>query len=93
VKHLKRVLGIAGFLLALAYAADSLSVRIPIPPSRQVYGAVTVRPYYDVPQKSGKSVFYFLDPQKRTCVNSLFPQMGYSPCWFLRRHARQRIPM
>jgi len=43
--------------------------------------------------KSGKSDFYFLDPQKQTCVNSLFPHLGYKPCWYLRKHTHPRIAM
>jgi hypothetical protein len=78
-------------LFALLYAGDYAVVRIPIPSSRNPYGEVTVRPYLDVKLKNGKSDLYFLDPQKKTCVNSLFPHMGYTPCWYLRGHARQRI--
>jgi hypothetical protein len=84
---------IIGGLLVLVYVGDYASVRIPIPSGRNPYSTVTVRPYYDVTLKSGKSEFYFLDPQKRTCVNSLFSHMGYSPCWYLRKHTRQRIQM
>jgi hypothetical protein len=25
-----------------------------------------------------------------TCVHSLFPHMGYQPCWYLSRHSEQR---
>ena len=80
-------------MLALVYGADYAWVRIPIPKGRALYGAVTVRPYYDVALKSGKSDFYFLDPQRQTCVNSLFPHLGYSPCWYLRKHTHPRISM
>jgi len=80
-------------LLALVYAGDYTSLRIPIPKGRPAYGTVVVRPYYDVGLKSGKSDFYFLEPQRQTCVNSLFPHLGYKPCWYLRRHARPRIAM
>ena len=80
-------------MLALVYAADYAWVRIPIPKSRALYGAVTVRPYYDVTLKSGKSDFYFLDPKQQTCVNSLFPHLGYDPCWYLRKHTHPRISM
>jgi hypothetical protein len=87
----KRIALIGAMVLALLYAGDYAAVRIPIPSSRNPFGVVTVRPYYDVRLKSGKSEYYFLDPKKQTCVNSLFPHMGYAPCWYLRRHARQRI--
>ena len=93
MKLVKRIALITAGLLALVYAGDYSSVRIPIPTGRAAYGTVTVRPYYDVGLKSGKSDFYFLDPQKQTCVNSLFPHMGYPPCWYLRKHAHPRIKM
>jgi len=80
-------------LLALVYAADYAVVRIPIPQGRAVYGSVTVRPYYDVGLKGGKSEFYFLDPQNQPCVNSLFPHLGFNPCWYVRKHTHPRIAM
>jgi hypothetical protein len=93
VKLVKKIaLTIVG-LCALLYVGDYASVRIPIPKGRDTYSTVTVRPYYDVGLKSGKSEFYFLDPQKQTCVNSLFPHLGYKPCWYVRKHTHQRIAM
>lgn len=93
MKLIWRVALIIVGLLALVYAGDYASVRIPIPKGRSPYSTVTVRPYYDVGLKSGKSEFYFLDPRKQTCVNSLFPHLGYSPCWYVRKHSRPRIAM
>jgi len=78
-------------VLVLFYAADYLVVRIPIPKSRPAFGTVTVRPYYDVTLKDGKSEFYFADPRQQTCVNSLLPHLGYPPCWYLRKHTHPRI--
>ncbi len=93
MKLLKRIaLVLVGFA-ALLYLVDYAALRIPIPRGRAQYGTVTVRSYYDVGLKSGKSEFYFLDPRKQTCVNSLFPHQGYTPCWYLREHARQKIAM
>ena len=93
MKLIKRVALILAGLLALVYLGDYAAVRLPIPRGRNVFGTVTVRPYYAVTLKNGKSDFYFLDSQKRTCVNSLFPHMGYAPCWYLENHKRQRIQM
>jgi hypothetical protein len=39
-----------------------------------------------VQQKDGKTEYEEGDPETQTCVNSLFPHLGYSPCWYLRRH-------
>lgn len=93
MKLLRRAALIVVGLIVLVYVVDYASVRIPIPKGRAVLSTVLVRPYYDVGLKSGKSEFYFLDPKKQTCVNSLFPQLGYPPCWYLRKHTHQRIPM
>jgi len=93
VKLIRTIGWIVVGLLALVYAADYSAARFRFPQSHQPLGAVTVRPYYAVPQKSGKSEFYFLDPKVQTCVNSLFPHFGYNPCWYVKRHARQRINM
>ncbi len=93
MKLLMRIALIIVMLLALLYAGDYASVRIPIPKGRAPFSTVIVRPYYDVTLKSGKSDFYFLDPQKQTCVNSLFPHLGYNPCWYVRKHTHPRIAM
>jgi hypothetical protein len=93
MKLIKRTALIIISLLALVYAGDYASVRIPIPSGRNPYSTVRVRPYLDVPLKSGKSDLYFLPPQQQTCVNSLFPHLGYSPCWYLRKHTHPRIRM
>ena len=65
MKLVKRIALITAGLLALLYAGDYASVRIPIPKGRAPYSTVTVRPYYDVGLKSGKSDFYFLTPKSR----------------------------
>jgi hypothetical protein len=93
VKLVRRIFFIAVALLAGVYGGDYLSVRVPIPPGRAAFGTVSVRPYYDVTLKSGKSDLYFLDSQQQTCVNSLFPHLGYTPCWYLRKHPHPRISM
>lgn len=55
------------------------------------YGAVTVSTYYAIHQKNGKTEFQTLDPQSQTCVNSIFPHQGLSPCWYLSRHPEKQI--
>jgi hypothetical protein len=93
MKRVKRLVLVVIASIVLVYLADYLAVRIPIPKSRAAYATVTVRPYYDVALKSGKSDLYILDPQQQTCVNSIFPHMGFTPCWYLRKHTHPRIAM
>jgi hypothetical protein len=76
--------------VTLLYVFDYVWVRAHLPASMQ---SMTVYPYYDVKQRSGKSEFYMLDPQTRTCVQAIFPHMGSSPCWYLRKHLHQKIDM
>ncbi len=91
LRYLKRgLLGIV-LVLALVYVSDDLTVRLPIPRSRNPYGTVRVRRYYAVPLKDQKTEFFQGDAQTVTCVHSLFPHFGYSPCWYLERHKVQRI--
>jgi hypothetical protein len=90
---MKRVALIVLVLFTLLYAGDYASVRFRIPKGRKPFGVVKIRPYYDVPQKNGKPEFYFLQPQNQVCVHSLFPHLGYNPCWYVRRHAQERIDL
>jgi len=77
--------------VAAVYAVDFLSIRVPIPPSRQTLGKVRVRPEWVVRLKNGKDDISFGDPEVDTCSNSLFPQMGYTPCWYMQRHQNKEI--
>ena len=82
-----------GFLAAIVvfYAAEDLSVRYRIPRAREPLGTVVVQRYDAIPQKNGKVKFDFEQPVNQTCVRTLLPHLGYSACWYLRRHAEQRI--
>jgi hypothetical protein len=83
---------LAGLLiLAALYVGDDLSIRYRIPASRQPFGTITVERYDAIPEKNGKVEFGFEPPAEQTCVHSLVPHMGYPPCWYLSRHAEQRI--
>src|ERR1700746_2896710 len=76
---------------AILYVADDLSVRYGIPEGRQRFGTVTVQRYDAISEKSNRTEFVFESPLILTCVHSLFPHMGYQPCWYLTRHTEQRI--
>ncbi len=89
-KKLKQVLFASLALLAFAYAADDVSVRYKLPAGRQAFGSIQVRKVYAVKRKNGSTEFLFDDPVGVTCVNSLVPHMGLSPCWYLERHTEQR---
>ncbi len=53
-------------------------------------------PNLAIPEKNGKTE-YQVDAQNPeqivTCVHSLFPHYGYSPCWYVKPRINQPIPM
>jgi hypothetical protein len=79
--------------LALLYASDYLILRYRVAANRNPYGTVTVQPYYAVPRKDHRTEYLFDDPRDETCVHSLFPHLGDSPCWYLNRNKQKRINM
>jgi hypothetical protein len=80
-------------LAALLFVGDFAVLRYRVAAGTQAFGKVTVRPYYAVRLKSGKTEFLFQDTREETCVNSLFPHLSRTPCWYLRRHPDQRTPI
>ena len=93
--QVKRALGLsAAALLAalvLLYAGDYLSLRYRIPHHREQFGKVTVYTYYAIEKKANKIEFDYAGAEDVPCVHSIFPHFGYSPCWYLSRHAEKRI--
>jgi hypothetical protein len=77
--------------LAIVYACDYASVRFHIPKSRQPFGTVTIQRYDAISEKNNRTEFVYEDPVTQPCVHSIFPHLGYQPCWYLSRHAEQRI--
>jgi hypothetical protein len=75
------------------FVCDYLSVRYRIPKNRDPFGAVKIQRYYAIRLKDGKTEFAFQEPETQVCVNSLFPHMGCSPCWYLKRNNVKRIDM
>jgi hypothetical protein len=78
-------------LIAVAYVCDYCALRYKIARNRTPYGSVNVQLYYSMLQKNGKTEFIPGETQTQTCVHSLFPHMGYSPCWYASRRTDKRI--
>jgi hypothetical protein len=85
--YAKHALWLVPVLMAITFLADYAVVRA----SRNPTGSVLVKRYYAVGLKNGKTEMYYADPENQTCVNSIFPHMGYSPCWYLRRYKVKEI--
>lgn len=74
----------------MVYAADWAAVAIPIPKHKVVLGTVQVQRYLAVPLKNGKNEYDYQGSDTVACVHSIFPQMGYNPCWYVEKHREQR---
>ena len=88
----------AVLLLGLIYAGDYLLVRHRIvhPTAGSAFGNVVMERLYAIPQKNGATEYEFdaRQPEVNTpCVHSLFPHLGLSPCWYLKRNSQKPIPM
>jgi hypothetical protein len=77
--------------MAALYVGDDLSVRYRIPRNRDAFGVVTIRRFDAISQKNNKTEYVYEEPTTVTCTHSLFPHFGYQPCWYLSRHADQRV--
>jgi hypothetical protein len=88
---LLRIVVAVVLLVLLAYAGDYISVRYRIPKGRDPFSTVTIQPYYAIHEKNGRTEYDFAQPETQVCVRSLFPHLGYSPCWYVNRHTDKRI--
>jgi hypothetical protein len=75
----------------LTFVGDYAVLRIRIATKKNPFGQVTVTPYFAVQLKNGNVEYDFQPPQIQDCANSLYPQMGMQPCWYLENHREQRI--
>ena len=86
-----RVVSAIAAIAVLLYAGDYCSLRFRIPGGRPQFGQVTVNPLYAIHVKNGKIQYEPGQQETDTCVHSLFPHFGNSPCWYLSRHTDKII--
>jgi len=96
--HINRIIYALLLLLAVAYGYDYASVRRRISENKpgDPFDVVTYPHLLAIPQK-GNKVEYELDAQSPmesvSCVHSLFPHYGYTPCWYVQRRAKTPTQM
>jgi hypothetical protein len=94
----KRILIGVALVLVLLYGTDYLYVRVRMlhPKPADPFETLKTLRVLAIPEKNGKTE-YEVDAenpeQTVTCVHSLFPQSGYSPCWYVKPRINQPIPM
>ena len=77
--------------MVILYLGDYLTVQYRIMKTRPPFEVVRIQRYYAVGLKNSKTEFMFLEPENLVCVRSLFPHLGYSPCWYVSRKKLKRI--
>jgi hypothetical protein len=84
---LSRIATAGVVLVIVLYFGDYVVVRLRGEPLE----TVQINKFYAVPQKDGKTSYEPGEPETETCVDSIFPHLGYSPCWYLKRHKTQQV--
>jgi hypothetical protein len=77
--------------LVFCYVSDDLMIRYRMRRSPSAYGQVTVHRLDTIPEKNGRMEYVPEPPVVETCIHSLFPHIGYLPCWYLSRKTEQRV--
>lgn len=72
--------------LIVLYIADYAVLRIRVARHGSASALSTVTVLYAAKLKDNKLNIFFDQPTKETCVRSIFPALGYTPCWYLRGH-------
>jgi len=69
-------------VVAAMWAVDAAVVRL----RRDALGSMDRQVYYAIGLKNHKTEFERGDVETDTCARSLFPQMGFQPCWYMEKH-------
>lgn len=87
---LERTVVVLVAVLAVVYAGDWLVYRY-----RAAHGtafdSIKVNQFVAVPLKNGKDEYDYTGSQQVQCVRALFPWSGDEPCWWVRRHAEEKV--
>ena len=73
-------------LFIALYAGDYAVLRYRIAAHGADAVTSSVPTFYAAPLKNGRLDVYYDQPQSQTCVRSIFPWLGYEPCWYVQRH-------
>jgi hypothetical protein len=81
------------FALLVLDVGDNLVVRYRIRTHGEPFGTIQVKRYFAIRHKDQRIEFVPTDTESRSCVHSLFPQLGNNPCWYVSRNSVERIDM
>jgi hypothetical protein len=77
-------LGLAAFAV-ISFAVDWAVFRLSGSPKAKF----TVSHFISAPLKNNKQEIDYLGSEEVSCSLTIYPQSGYAPCWYLRRHTNQ----
>ena len=79
--------------IVVLYTFDYLFVRYRMTKkqNRRSFRNPKDRTHLRIPHKNGSAEIVIGDPEVETCVHSLFPHMGYEPCWYLNGTSKNII--
>ena len=83
---LQRVILAVMAVAALVYAGDYLWAKHLMANPSTGLGTVMVHREWDIPRKDGRVEFDMDPAEADSCVHSMFPHFGYTPCWYAVRH-------
>lgn len=72
-------------IAALSYLLDWAVFRMRGSPTLKI----TVSHFVSAPLKNNKEEIDYTGSEEIPCSITLFPQGGYTPCWWLRKHTNQ----
>ena len=88
---LKWIAGVVIACAVLVYVGDLLWFEYRMRSAKKDHPLQTLTFYYATAMKNGKVEVFYDQPQTATCVHSIFPHAGYTPCWRFDRSGIQRI--
>jgi hypothetical protein len=94
LKIIGRLMVAALATLVLLYGGDYAVAKRGVARNQSAWTeSVKVQPMYIIPHKDSKAEYVFGEPQMVTCLHSIFPHFGYSPCWYVKKNAQPAVPM
>jgi hypothetical protein len=88
VKLLSRIVIAGAILTGALYVADWATLRVRLAHGT-AYGSVEIHQFLATSLKGSKTEYDMTGSFQQECTHSIFPQRGYSPCWWLQRHSSQ----
>ncbi|MGA8035808.1 MAG: hypothetical protein WA823_13950 [Candidatus Acidiferrales bacterium] len=89
--RLQRVIAVVLGFAILLFIGDYLVLKIRASTGNgsSAFGSISI--IQGTPMKDGRVQIFTTDAQSETCVHSLFPHLGYRPCWYVKQNQMQLI--